>query len=95
MDPESFSIASLARETASSIYVAWMMGVGRKETARPPETGKIISLEERGHPFWDGVPGGLCSKRHEFRIHYHLAGADAGVVIGGMRAASARHWIRV
>lgn len=65
------------------------------KTAKPREPGKIVSLQERGHPFWDAVRGGLCSKGDEFRIHYHRAGGDAGMVIGGMGAASARHWIRV
>lgn len=32
--------------------------VGRMETAKPQETGKIVSLQERGDPFWDEVRGG-------------------------------------
>lgn len=64
------------------------------KTAKPRETGRIVSLQERGDPFWDDVRGGGALLK-EFRIHYHLAGGDTRGMIGGMGAASARHWIRV
>lgn len=49
---------------------------GRMETARWQPRGKIVSLEERGDRFGMAFDGGLCSKRRNFRIHYHVAGGE-------------------